>query len=116
MENINPEIEQSWKTVLLEEFNKDYFIQLKKFLLHEKKQYSIYPKGKDIFNAFNYTPFNKVKVVILGQDPYHGMGQAHGLSFSVPDGVNTNLSIPSGVCRDKFEHNSFKQSCSPKYC
>ena len=93
MENINPEIEQSWKTVLLEEFNKDYFIQLKKFLLHEKKQYSIYPKGNDIFNAFNYTPFNKVKVVILGQDPYHGMGQAHGLSFSVPDGVKQPPSL-----------------------
>ena len=93
MENINPEIEQSWKTVLLEEFNKNYFIQLKKFLLDEKKQYSIYPKGKDIFNAFNYTPFNKVKVVILGQDPYHGMGQAHGLSFSVPDGVKQPPSL-----------------------
>ena len=93
MVNINPDIEQSWKVVLLEEFNKDYFIQLKQFLLDEKKQYSIFPKGKDIFNALNYTPFNKVKVVILGQDPYHGMGQAHGLSFSVPDGVKQPPSL-----------------------
>jgi uracil-DNA glycosylase len=93
MVNINPDIEQSWKVVLLEEFNKDYFIQLKQFLLDEKKRYSIFPKEKDIFNALNYTPFNKVKVVILGQDPYHGMGQAHGLSFSVPDGVKQPPSL-----------------------
>jgi uracil-DNA glycosylase len=93
MVNINPEIEQSWKMVLLEEFNKDYFIKLKQFLLDEKKHHSIYPKGKDIFNAFNYTSFDRVKVVILGQDPYHGMGQAHGLSFSVPDGVKQPPSL-----------------------
>ena len=93
MENINPEIEQSWKVVLLKEFNKDYFIKLKQFLLDEKKHHSIYPKGKDIFNAFNYTSFDRVKVVILGQDPYHGMGQAHGLSFSVPDGVKQPPSL-----------------------
>jgi len=79
--------------VLLEEFNKDYFIKLKQFLLDEKKHHSIYPKGKDIFNAFNYTSFDRVKVVILGQDPYHGMGQAHGLSFSVPDGVKQPPSL-----------------------
>jgi len=93
MENINPDIDQSWKMVLLEEFNKDYFIKLKQFLLDEKKHHSIYPKGKDIFNAFNYTSFDRVKVVILGQDPYHGMGQAHGLSFSVPDGVKQPPSL-----------------------
>jgi len=93
MENINPDIDQSWKMVLLEEFNKDYFIKLKQFLLDEKKYHSIYPKGKDIFNAFNYTSFDRVKVVILGQDPYHGMGQAHGLSFSVPDGVKQPPSL-----------------------
>ena len=93
MLNINPEIEQSWKVVLLKEFNKDYFIKLKQFLLDEKKHHSIYPKGKDIFNAFNYTSFDRVKVVILGQDPYHGMGQAHGLSFSVPDGVKQPPSL-----------------------
>ena len=93
MANINPNIEQSWKVVLLKEFNKDYFIKLKQFLLDEKKHHSIYPKGKDIFNAFNYTSFDRVKVVILGQDPYHGMGQAHGLSFSVPDGVKQPPSL-----------------------
>jgi len=93
MGNINPDIEQSWKTILLEEFNKNYFIQLKQFLLDEKKQHSIYPKGEEIFNAFNYTPFNSVKVVILGQDPYHGTGQAHGLSFSVQDGVKQPPSL-----------------------
>jgi len=79
--------------VLLEEFNKDYFIKLKQFLLDEKKHHSIYPKGKDIFNAFNYTSFDRVKVVILGQDPYHGMGQAHGLSFSVPNSVKQPPSL-----------------------
>ena len=93
MVNINPEIEQSWKVVLLKEFNKDYFIKLKQFLLDEKKHHSIYPKGKDIFKAFHYTPFDRVKVVILGQDPYHGYGQAHGLSFSVPNGVRKPPSL-----------------------
>jgi uracil-DNA glycosylase len=61
--------------------------------LDEKKHHSIYPKGKDIFNAFHYTPFDRVKVVILGQDPYHGIGQAHGLSFSVPNGVKQPPSL-----------------------
>jgi len=93
MTNINPDIEQSWKAVLLDEFNKDYFIKLKQFLLDEKKHHSIYPKGKDIFNAFNYTPFDRVKVVILGQDPYHGTGQANGLCFSVPDKVRQPPSL-----------------------
>ena len=86
MTAINPQIEESWKAVLSDEFNKDYFLKLKQFLLDEKKRHTIYPNGKDIFNAFNYTPFAKVKVVILGQDPYHGNGQAHGLSFSVLKG------------------------------
>ena len=93
MTNINPDIEQSWKAVLLDEFNKDYFIKLKQFLLDEKKHHNIYPKGKDIFNAFNYTPFDRVKVVILGQDPYHGTGQANGLCFSVPDKVRQPPSL-----------------------
>jgi uracil-DNA glycosylase len=70
------------------EFEKDYMFSLKKFLIQEKsKGRIIYPKGSEYFNAFNYTPFDKVKVVILGQDPYHGEGQAHGLCFSVPLGV-----------------------------
>jgi uracil-DNA glycosylase len=84
---VNPQIEESWKEVLGEEFNQPYFIALKGFLLSEKKQHTIYPPGSKIFEAFNLTPFDNVKVVILGQDPYHGPGQAHGLCFSVPDGI-----------------------------
>ncbi len=93
MSNVNPQIEESWKNVLIDEFSKPYFSQLKSFLVDEKKQHSIYPPGQLIFNAFNQTPFDKVKVVILGQDPYHGRGQAHGLSFSVPDGVQPPPSL-----------------------
>lgn len=84
---IDPKIEESWKNVLWDEFQKPYFVNLKTFLLEEKKHYTIYPSGQNIFAAFNHTPFDKVEVVILGQDPYHGAGQAHGLSFSVQDGV-----------------------------
>ncbi len=93
MTQINPEINSSWKAILHEEFNKDYFKRLKQFLLKEKQNLTIFPEGKNIFNAFNLTPFNKVKVVILGQDPYHGIGQAHGLSFSVPDGIKKPPSL-----------------------
>ncbi|MEI7500348.1 MAG: uracil-DNA glycosylase [Bacteroidota bacterium] len=87
MEKVNPVIEESWRKALADEFEKSYFSELKAFLLEEKKKCRIYPQGKLIFNAFNHTPFEKVKVVILGQDPYHGAGQAHGLCFSVPEGV-----------------------------
>ncbi len=80
-------IDEEWKAVLWEEFQASYFDQLKSFLVEEKKSYTIYPPGKEIFSAFNLTPFSKVKAVILGQDPYHGAGQAHGLCFSVPRGV-----------------------------
>jgi len=86
-EQINPQIDQEWKEVLTEEFHKPYFETLRKFLVEEKKMFVIYPPGKNIFEAFNRTPFSEVKVVILGQDPYHGPGQAHGLCFSVPSGV-----------------------------
>lgn len=82
-----PNIDESWYRVLKPQFDAPYFADLKSFLVSEKKQYAVYPPGPLIFNAFNLTPFDKVKVVILGQDPYHGPGQAHGLSFSVPDGV-----------------------------
>ncbi len=82
------ELEPSWLKVLGTEFEKDYMLKLKQFLKEEKESgQMIYPKGGDIFNAFNITPFDKVKVVILGQDPYHGPNQAHGLSFSVQKGV-----------------------------
>jgi uracil-DNA glycosylase len=84
---INPQIEPSWKEVLKDEFTKEYFVELKRFLIEEKQNYIIYPKGSDMFNAFSYTPFDDVKVVIIGQDPYHGANQAHGLAFSVLDGV-----------------------------
>ena len=81
-------IEQSWKEILKEEFEKDYFKRLTTFVRDEYQGATpIYPPAKLIFNAFDHCPFDKVKVVILGQDPYHGPGQAHGLSFSVPDGV-----------------------------
>ncbi len=81
-------IEDSWKEVLKTEFTKPYFLQIATHLKTEKATKAvIYPPGPYIFNAFTHTPFNKVKVVILGQDPYHNPGQAMGLSFSVPDGV-----------------------------
>ncbi len=83
MSNINPHIESSWKEVLEEEFKAPYFMTLKQFLVEEKKRFTIYPPGDQIFSAFNFTPFDKVRVVIIGQDPYHGEGQAHGLCFSV---------------------------------
>lgn len=84
---MNVQIEETWKEVLLPEFSKDYFIKLTDFVRKEYQEATIYPPGKLIFNAFNLCPFNKVKVVIIGQDPYHGPGQAHGLCFSVNDGV-----------------------------
>ncbi|HEY1019672.1 MAG TPA: uracil-DNA glycosylase [Sediminibacterium sp.] len=81
-------IDPSWKAVLKHEFTKPYFLQVATHLKTEKASgTTVYPPGQLIFNAFNTTPFNEVKVVILGQDPYHNPGQAHGLSFSVPDGV-----------------------------
>jgi uracil-DNA glycosylase len=88
------ELESSWLEVLGDEFDKDYMIHLKNYLKEEKESGKIiYPKGSDIFNAFNTTPFDNVKVVILGQDPYHGPNQAHGLSFSVQKGVPTPPSL-----------------------
>ena len=84
---MNVQIEPSWKQHLLGEFDKDYFVGLTNSVRAEYTQYTCYPPGKLIFNAFNLCPFDKVKVVIIGQDPYHEPGQAHGLSFSVQDGV-----------------------------
>jgi len=81
-------IESSWREVLRDEFEKEYFAGAVNHIRSEIAAGTIvYPRGPQIFNAFNLTPFDKVKVVILGQDPYHGPGQAHGLSFSVPEGV-----------------------------
>ena len=87
-------IEESWKIRLIEEFEKSYMRQLSDFLKAEKKEgKEIFPIGSEIFSAFDCTPFDKVKVVILGQDPYHGRGQAHGLSFSVKEGVQPPPSL-----------------------
>ncbi len=85
--NVSPRIGEEWRNVLQEEFEASYFSQLKDFLVEEKRRYTIYPPGDRIFAAFDRTPFSKVRVVILGQDPYHGPGQANGLCFSVFDGV-----------------------------
>ncbi|GBL35508.1 uracil-DNA glycosylase 2 [Filimonas sp.] len=88
------QIEESWKTTLKEEFEKPYFEGIVKFLKQEKQKGKIiYPEGKNLFNAFTQTPFDRVKVMLLGQDPYHGAGQAHGLCFSVQDGIKTPPSL-----------------------
>ncbi len=87
MSRIKPVIEESWAKVLRDEFASDYFSELKSFLVEERRKYTVYPPAGLIFNAFNLTPLPAVKAVILGQDPYHGPGQAHGLCFSVPDGT-----------------------------
>ena len=84
---MNVDIEPSWKEQLQTEFDKPYFAQLAAFVKQEYATHSVYPPGKLIFNAFNQCPFNKVKVVLIGQDPYHEPGQAQGLCFSVNEGV-----------------------------
>jgi len=87
-------LEPSWLNVLHDEFDKPYMAELRKFLQQEKEAgHKTYPKNADIFNAFNTTPFDEVKVVILGQDPYHGEHQAHGLSFSVQKGITPPPSL-----------------------
>lgn len=88
------QIEDSWKTILQQEFDKPYFIAIKQFILDEKaKGKVVYPPGALIFNAFNLTSFFNTKVIIIGQDPYHGSGQANGLSFSVPMGIRQPPSL-----------------------
>ena len=86
MFEVNPKIDDSWSDVLASEFSKEYFSSLKLFLIEEQKYHKIFPANKNIFRAYNSTKFDDVKVVIIGQDPYHGVNQAHGLSFSVEDG------------------------------
>lgn len=90
---MNVNIEESWKEHLQDEFEKDYFKNLVEFVKQEYRTTQIFPPGKLIFNAFNLCPFDKVKVVIIGQDPYHGPGQAHGLCFSVNDGIQPPPSL-----------------------
>jgi uracil-DNA glycosylase len=110
--DVNPKIEPSWKAELADEFGQEYFRDLKKFLMEEKESgQTVYPPGSLIFNAFNHTPFDQVRVVILGQDPYHGPGQAHGLSFSVPRGVRPPPSLQNifkELREDLKDHGGFE--------
>lgn len=86
-------INETWKSYLQSEFEKPYFKDLTNFVKEEYQSNTVYPHPKNIFSAFDYCPFDQLKVVILGQDPYHGPGQAHGLCFSVPDGVQMPPSL-----------------------
>lgn len=86
-------IEKSWSSRLQQEFSKSYFKTLNEYIVNEYESQTIFPSKEDIFNAFEYCPFDQVRVIILGQDPYHGIGQAHGLSFSVPSGVKIPPSL-----------------------
>ncbi len=114
------EIEESWKELLSDQFEASYFLALKNFLIEEKQKYKVYPPGGLIFNAFNKTPVHRTKVVIIGQDPYHGEGQAHGLCFSVPKGIkpppslvnifkelnaDLGIKIPNHGCLEKWAEN-----------
>lgn len=93
-EAVKVKIEESWRKILNNEFQLPYFAALKKFLVEEKQNgKTIYPPGNRIFSAFDYTPFENVKVVIIGQDPYHGPGQANGLCFSVSPGIQPPPSL-----------------------
>lgn len=94
MNTVNPQIEESWKSELAAEFKAPYFVELKSFLLQERAQGQIvYPPGNQTFAAYNHLPFSQVKVVIIGQDPYHGPNQANGLCFSVSDGIKPPPSL-----------------------
>ena len=105
-------IDASWYNVLQPQFEAPYFEQLKAFLVEERSHYTCYPKGGDIFAAFDRTPFEKVKVVILGQDPYHEPGQAHGLCFSVPSGIT----VPPSLVNIIKEINSDLNTHIPTTC
>jgi len=90
---MKPKIESTWLVLLSDEFEADYFSTLRDFLVVERTSETVYPPDKQVFDAFKYTPVEKVKVVILGQDPYHGPNQAHGLCFSVNDGIKIPPSL-----------------------
>ncbi len=92
-QEVKPVIESSWHEVLKAEFHAPYFADLKAFLVEEKRKHQVFPPGSKIFAAFDHTPFDRVKVVLLGQDPYHGPGQAHGLCFSVNKGIRQPPSL-----------------------
>ena len=93
MDKTNIKIDKGWKEHLNQEFDSDYFQNLISFILEEKKKHIVYPQEDEIFSAFKLTPFNKVNVVIIGQDPYHGPNQANGLCFSVNDGIKKPPSL-----------------------
>ena len=84
---------ESWRAALADEFSRSYFPQLREFVDHERAEHPVYPPEEDVFNAFKLAPFDRVKVLLLGQDPYHGTGQAHGLCFSVRPGVKPPPSL-----------------------
>ncbi len=109
-------MDPGWAERLKAQFNATYFAELKQFLVREREQFTVFPKGKDILRAFELTPFDAVRVVILGQDPYHGPGQAHGLCFSVPEGVPLPPSLQNifkEVARDTKLHMSGKGDLTP---
>jgi uracil-DNA glycosylase len=106
MKPVNPQIAEPWRELLKESFNAPYFSELKNFLIEEKQQQLIFPPGKEIFAAFNHTLPDDVKVIIMGQDPYHGQGQANGLCFSVSKGVKPPPSL----------QNIFKELCDDMQC
>ena len=105
-------IDPSWYAVLQPQFEAPYFAELKQFLVAERQQYTCYPPGSKIFNAFDSTPFDRVKVVILGQDPYHEPGQAMGLCFSVPQGIQ----VPPSLVNIITEINADLGTNIPKTC
>src|SRR5690606_20287302 len=96
----------TWEQLIKEEQTKTYFKDLSNFLLEERQNYTIYPPENEVFNALKYCPYEHVKVVIIGQDPYHGLGQANGLAFSVNDGVNFPPSL-----RNIFKEEIGRASC-----
>jgi len=102
LQNIN----KSWQSHLQKEFKKSYFLELINFLESEKSTHTIFPKEQDVFKAFELTPFDAVKVVIIGQDPYHGLNQAHGLSFSVNKGVKVPPSLQNIFKELRADNNS----------
>lgn len=93
MIKISPKLDESWRNVLKDEFHKPYFTKLNEFLLSEKRQFEVYPPDNEIFRALEHTPLSRVKVVIIGQDPYHGPGQANGMCFSVNDDIKQPPSL-----------------------
>ncbi len=108
-----PQLENSWKEILKDEWAKPYLATLAAFVGQEREQYTVYPPKQEVFSAFQHTPYDKVKVVIIGQDPYHGQGQAHGLSFSVRPTVPPPPSLKNIF---KELQTDLQVSCPPHGC